>query len=74
MLAKRIVGAFASQSCYYGLKAQAGGSLLARIFIVGGAGFIGQHIAGRLCAEGHEVAVSSRKTLDLGRDDEIRMR
>ena len=74
MLAKRIVGAFASQSCYYGLKAQVGGSLLARIFIVGGAGFIGQHIAGRLCAEGHEVAVSSRKTLDLGRDDEIRMR
>lgn len=40
-----------------------------RIFIVGGGGFIGRHIAGRLVAAGHEVRAEGRKGVDLARDD-----
>jgi nucleoside-diphosphate-sugar epimerase len=45
-----------------------------RIFIVGGGGFIGRHVAGRLRAAGHEVMAASRAELDLARDDEVALR
>lgn len=47
---------------------------MSRILIVGGAGFIGRHVAGRLRAEGHKVVAASRAEVDLARDDETRLR
>lgn len=42
---------------------------MARILIVGGTGFIGRHIAGRLIAEGHAVTAAGRAEVDIARDD-----
>lgn len=47
---------------------------MVRIVIVGGAGFIGRHIAGRLRADGHEAIAASRAKIDLARDDDVRLR
>ncbi|MBG0812337.1 SDR family oxidoreductase [Methylosinus sp. H3A] len=47
---------------------------MARILIVGGSGFIGRHIAGRLRDRGHEVNASSRVEIDLARDGEAQLR
>jgi uncharacterized protein YbjT (DUF2867 family) len=46
---------------------------LARILIVGGTGFIGRHIAGRLAAAGHSVMAAGRGDVDLARDDAARL-
>ncbi len=40
-----------------------------RILIVGGTGFIGRHIAGRLAADGHEVIAAGRREIDIARAD-----
>lgn len=42
---------------------------MSRVFIVGGSGFIGRHIAGRLAAAGHEVRAEGRNGVNLARDD-----
>lgn len=42
---------------------------LARILIIGGTGFIGRHIAGRLISEGHAVTAAGRAEVDIARDD-----
>jgi uncharacterized protein YbjT (DUF2867 family) len=47
---------------------------VSRILIVGGTGFIGRHVAGRLLCDGHEVVTASRSKLDLAQDDEARLR
>lgn len=47
---------------------------MARILIVGGSGFIGRHIAGRLQDRGHYVVASSRLEVDLARDGELQLR
>jgi uncharacterized protein YbjT (DUF2867 family)/uncharacterized membrane protein YphA (DoxX/SURF4 family) len=47
---------------------------LARILIIGGSGFIGRHIAGRLRDRCHQVVAASRREVDLARDDEARLR
>lgn len=47
---------------------------MARILIVGGTGFIGRHIAGRLRDRGHCVVAASRAAVDLARDAETRLR
>lgn len=47
---------------------------MGRILIVGGSGFIGRHVAGRLQAAGHEVVAAGRTTIDLAHDDEARLR
>jgi nucleoside-diphosphate-sugar epimerase len=47
---------------------------VARILIVGGTGFIGRNIAGRLRDRGHCVVAASRAVVDLARDDEARLR
>ena len=47
---------------------------MSRVLVVGGTGFIGRHVAGRLEAEGHEVIAASRRMLNLAQDDEARMR
>jgi nucleoside-diphosphate-sugar epimerase len=47
---------------------------LARILIVGGSGFIGRRVAGRLRDHGHHVVAASRREVDLARDSEARIR
>ena len=47
---------------------------MSRVLIVGGKGFIGRHVAGRLGAAGHDVVAASRRMLNLAQDDEARMR
>jgi uncharacterized protein YbjT (DUF2867 family) len=47
---------------------------LARILIVGGTGFIGRHIAGRLMAAGHSILAAGRGDVDIARDDPTRLR
>ncbi|WP_424361861.1 SDR family oxidoreductase [Methylocystis parvus] len=47
---------------------------MARILIVGGTGFIGRHIAGRLLAGGHAVMAAGRADVDIARDDAERLR
>jgi uncharacterized protein YbjT (DUF2867 family) len=47
---------------------------LARVLIIGGTGFIGRHIAGRLIAEGHAVRAVGRADVDLARDGAERLR
>jgi len=47
---------------------------MGRILIVGGSGFIGRHLAGRLRAAGHEVVAAGRKEIDIERDDESSLR
>lgn len=47
---------------------------MARVLIVGGTGFIGRHIAGRLEAEGHDVTAAGRAEVDIARDDEAALR
>ncbi len=47
---------------------------MARILIVGGTGFIGRHIAGRLAAAGHSVMPAGRGEVDIARDDPARLR
>jgi nucleoside-diphosphate-sugar epimerase len=47
---------------------------LARILIVGGTGFIGRHIAGRLAAAGHSILAAGRHDVDIAHDDEARLR
>ena len=47
---------------------------MSRVLIVGGTGFIGRHVAGRLGAQGHEVVAASRRLLNLEQDDEAHMR
>lgn len=47
---------------------------MARILIIGGTGFIGRHIAGRLAAAGQSPVSAGRGDLDLARDDAIRLR
>lgn len=47
---------------------------MARILIVGGTGFIGRHIAGRLIAAGHSVMAAGRGDVDIARDDAARLR
>lgn len=42
---------------------------MARILIVGGTGFIGRHVAGRLIAGGHAVTAAGRAEIDIARDD-----
>ncbi|MGJ0506104.1 MAG: SDR family oxidoreductase [Methylocystis sp.] len=46
---------------------------MSRILIVGGTGFIGRHIAGRLAAAGHSIMAAGRHEVDLARDDEARL-
>jgi nucleoside-diphosphate-sugar epimerase len=47
---------------------------VARILIIGGTGFIGRHIAGRLAAAGHSVLAAGRHDIDIARDDPVRLR
>ncbi|CAJ0856735.1 hypothetical protein AMST5_00951 [freshwater sediment metagenome] len=47
---------------------------MARILIVGGTGFIGRHIAGRLAAAGHSILAAGRPDVDIAHDDEARLR
>jgi nucleoside-diphosphate-sugar epimerase len=47
---------------------------MSRILIVGGSGFIGRHIAGRLVAAGHAVTAAGRAEVDIARDDAERLR
>lgn len=47
---------------------------MAHILIVGGTGFIGRHIAGRLLAAGHAVTAAGRLEVDLARDNAERLR
>lgn len=47
---------------------------MARILIVGGTGFIGRHIAGRLIAGGHAVTAAGRAEVDIARDNSERLR
>ncbi|BBU62112.1 nucleoside-diphosphate sugar epimerase [Methylosinus sp. C49] len=47
---------------------------MARILIIGGSGFIGRHIAGRLRDRGHQVVAASRREVDLARDSEAQLR
>lgn len=47
---------------------------MARILIVGGTGFIGRHIAGRLMAAGHSVQAAGRHDVDIARDEPVRLR
>jgi len=57
-----------------GGRRQTEDSVMLRVLIVGGSGFIGRHVAGRLDTQGHAVVAPSRRTLDLVRDDEAQMR
>lgn len=47
---------------------------MARILIVGGTGFIGRHVAGRLRERGHCVVAASRTAVDLALDGEAALR
>ncbi len=47
---------------------------MARVLIVGGTGFIGRHIAGRLQAAGDSVVAAARVVVDLAREDEASLR
>ncbi len=47
---------------------------MTRILIVGGTGFIGRYIVGRLRDHGHCVVAASRAAIDLARDDETTLR
>ncbi|QGM98453.1 NAD(P)H-binding protein [Methylocystis parvus] len=47
---------------------------MARTLIVGGTGFIGRHIAGRLAAQGHAVVAAGRAEVDIVQDDAARLR
>ena len=46
---------------------------MARILIVGGTGFIGRHVAGRLRDAGHSVEQASRREVDLARDGQAEL-
>jgi uncharacterized protein YbjT (DUF2867 family) len=46
---------------------------MVRILIVGGAGFIGRHVAGRLRDRDHNVVAASRAEIDLSRDDQAEL-
>jgi uncharacterized protein YbjT (DUF2867 family) len=41
---------------------------MARVLVVGGSGFIGRHVAGRLRVEGHEVVAAGRAQVDIARE------
>lgn len=45
------------------------GADLVRVLVIGGTGFIGRHIAGRLAAEGHAVTAAGRAEVDIARGD-----
>ncbi|PPD44655.1 MAG: hypothetical protein CTY15_06485 [Methylocystis sp.] len=47
---------------------------MARMLIIGGTGFIGRHITGRLLAEGHDVMAAGRRAVDIARDDAAHLR
>jgi uncharacterized protein YbjT (DUF2867 family) len=47
---------------------------LARILIIGGTGFIGRHIDGRLAAAGHSTRAAGRSVVDIARDDAAQLR
>lgn len=47
---------------------------MSRILIVGGTGFIGRHIAGRLASAGHSILAAGRHDVDIAHDDEARLR
>lgn len=47
---------------------------MARILVIGGRGFIGSHIAGRLAAAGHSILAAGRGDVDIARDDASRLR
>ncbi|MEK4034070.1 SDR family oxidoreductase [Methylocystis sp. IM3] len=47
---------------------------MARCLIVGGTGFIGRHIAGRLAAASHSVMAAGRGDIDIARDFPARLR
>jgi nucleoside-diphosphate-sugar epimerase len=49
-------------------------SVLARILIIGGTGFIGRHIDGRLAAAGHATVAAGRAMVDIARDDAPHLR
>lgn len=49
------------------------GAKAIRVFIVGGTGFIGRHLAAALADAGHTVTALGRSGIDLARDDEAAM-
>lgn len=42
---------------------------MARILVIGGTGFIGRHIVGRLAAAGHDAIAAGRRNIDIARED-----